>query len=111
MIRMHCRDTHDPADTAHGPGTKGAPAGVARAAPLCPECTDLLDYALARIDACRFGDDKPTCARCAVHCFRPAMRAQIRAAMRYSGPRMTYRHPYLAARHLMDRKREPVSED
>ena len=27
--------------------------------------------------------------------------------MRYAGPRMTYRHPYLAARHLMDRRRKP----
>jgi hypothetical protein len=25
--------------------------------------------------------------------------------MRFSGPRMTYRHPYLALRHLLDRRR------
>ena len=36
------------------------------------------------------------------------MRDQIRAAMRHSGPRMTYRHPYLAMRHLLDRKRTPL---
>jgi Nitrous oxide-stimulated promoter len=82
-------------------------AGRAHHSPLCPECAALLDYSLDRIEACRFGAGKPTCAHCVVHCFRPAMREQIRAAMRYSGPRMTYRHPYLALRHLMDRRREP----
>jgi hypothetical protein len=89
MIRIYCRDNHE--------------AG----ADLCPDCTALLDYSLARVAACRFGAAKPTCARCSVHCFRPAMRERIRTAMRYSGPRMTYRHPYLALRHVADRRREP----
>ncbi len=92
MIRMFCRDNH---------------VGEASRSPLCPECASLLAYSLDRIDTCRFGVGKPTCARCTVHCFRPAMREQIRTAMRYAGPRMTYRHPYLAARHLMDRRRKP----
>jgi hypothetical protein len=89
MIRMYCRDRHRD------------PSG------LCPDCTALLEYSRDRTYTCRFGAEKPTCARCAVHCFRPAMREQIRAAMRYSGPRMTYRHPYLAMCHLMDRRKQP----
>jgi hypothetical protein len=92
MIRMYCRETHSSPSC------------------LCPDCASLLHYSLARVDTCRFGADKPTCARCAVHCFRPTMREQIRAAMRYSGPRMTYRHPYLAVCHLMDRRREPRAD-
>lgn len=93
MIRMHCR-------AAHG-------ADLRAGRDLCPGCAGLLDYAGERVSACRFGAAKPACARCTVHCFRPAMRDQIREAMRYSGPRMTYRHPYLAARHLLDRRRGP----
>ena len=27
---------------------------------VCPECAALLDYALRRLDSCRFGNDKPT---------------------------------------------------
>jgi hypothetical protein len=100
MIRMYCRDHHG--DTASEEAR-----GLGRSRRLCPDCAALLGYSLARIDACRFAAAKPTCARCTVHCYRPAMRTQIKAAMRYSGPRMTYRHPYLALRHLMDRRHEP----
>jgi hypothetical protein len=39
------------------------------------------------------------------------MRDKIKTAMRYAGPRMTYRHPYLAVRHLMDRRRRPATSD
>lgn len=96
MVEMHCRDCHG-----------GSPRGEE---PLCPECAGLLDYALRRVDGCPFGDEKPACARCTVHCYRPEMREQIRAAMRYAGPRMTWRHPYLAAMHLLDRRRVPREE-
>jgi hypothetical protein len=91
MVQMHCRDRHE------GMG-------------LCPDCAALLEYALRRVEGCPFGDKKPTCARCPVHCYRPEMREQIRAAMRYAGPRMTWRHPYLAAMHLLDRRRMPREE-
>jgi hypothetical protein len=69
---------------------------------LCDECQELLDYARARLDRCPFRADKPTCARCPVHCYRPAMRAQIITVMRYAGPRMFFRHPGLAVQHLWD---------
>jgi hypothetical protein len=98
MIGMYCRDNH-----AH---TVLSSDGRSQAA-LCPDCAALLDYSLRHVRECRFGSSKPTCARCAVHCFRSEMRERIKAAMRYSGPRMTCRHPYLAIRHLMDRRREP----
>ena len=73
---------------------------------LCPACIDLRDYAVARLNRCPFGEGKTTCAKCPVHCYRKGMREKIRAVMRYAGPRMAYRHPYLALRHFLDRRRE-----
>ena len=48
-------------------------------------------YARLRLEKCRYGADKPTCAKCTTHCYRPAMRERVRAVMRYSGPRMLKR--------------------
>lgn len=70
--------------------------------PLCPQCQALLDYAHKRLEHCKFGEDKPSCTRCPVHCYKPAMRQQIRQVMRYSGPRMLLHNPVLAIRHLWD---------
>lgn len=67
---------------------------------LCRRCAALLEYASGRLEHCRFGDDKPTCRRCLVHCYRPEMRRQIREVMRYAGPRMLLWHPVEAVRHL-----------
>ena len=92
MIRLYCRNRHDGASD------------------LCGECAALLDYARQRLVHCRYGVDKPTCARCPVHCYKPVLREQIRAVMRYSGPRMAPRHPVLAAAHLLERRRAPAGE-
>ena len=73
---------------------------------LCPECRRLLDYAGERLAKCPFQERKTTCARCPVHCYRPEMRERIREVMRFSGPRMIYRHPLLAVRHLIDGRRK-----
>jgi hypothetical protein len=87
MVRIYCRDHHG------------------RGGGLCGQCTELRDYAFARLDRCRYQDGKPTCANCPVHCYRPDMRDRVRAVMRYSGPRMLLRHPYLAIAHLRDGRR------
>lgn len=98
MISMYCEDHHP------RPATETA---AATAEPrLCPDCVALLRYAQQRVERCPFGQDKPTCARCRVHCYRPDMREKVRAVMRYSGPRMTFRHPYLALRHVLDARRD-----
>ena len=70
--------------------------------PLCPQCQTLLDYALQRLERCRFGEGKPSCTRCPVHCYKPALREQIRQVMRYSGPRMLLHNPIMAIRHMWD---------
>ncbi len=72
---------------------------------LCESCRSTHDYALARLERCRFQERKPTCARCLVHCYDEPQRSQIRIIMRFSGPRMLWRHPILAIGHLIDGRR------
>jgi hypothetical protein len=86
MVGMYCR-------SHHGRG------------PLCAECLALHDYARRRLERCVFGDAKPTCANCTVHCYKASMREQIRQVMRWAGPRMLWRHPVLAVRHMLDGRR------
>jgi hypothetical protein len=87
MVRIYCHDLHA---EDHG---------------LCAGCSALMDYATRRLDRCVFGDDKPTCANCKVHCYSAAMREQVRIVMRYAGPRMITRHPVLALAHVIDGRR------
>jgi hypothetical protein len=83
---------------------------------LCADCAQFLDYAQLRLEKCPYGEDKPTCANCPVHCYKPVQRAQAKAIMRYAGPRMLLRHPLLTIAHQLDgfRKarhpREPTRE-
>jgi len=83
MIELYC-------SSKHGGGS------------LCGECAGLLSYAMVRLDNCHFGEGKPTCANCAVHCYSGGNRERVREVMRFSGPRMIYRHPLLAISHLLD---------
>lgn len=68
---------------------------------LCEECRALLVYARGRLEKCRFGQAKPTCAKCTVHCYKPEMRVRVKLVMRYAGPRMIFKHPVAAIRHLL----------
>ncbi|MEI8140903.1 MAG: nitrous oxide-stimulated promoter family protein [bacterium] len=84
MIGLYCRDHHKPQ------------------AELCDECKALQEYALARLERCRYGSDKPKCSACTTHCYKPDMRDTVRDVMRYAGPRMLVRHPVMALSHTMD---------
>jgi hypothetical protein len=88
MIRLTCRDRH---------GTNGD---------FCSDCKGVFAYAIKRLNKCSFGEDKPACAHCPTHCYRPDMRQRIREVMRYAGPRMIWRHPFLAACHLIESRRK-----
>jgi hypothetical protein len=88
MAAIHCRERH------------ARPGGA-----LCADCRGLLDYAERRLDRCVFGEDKPTCANCTVHCYSAARREQVKAVMRCAGPRMVWRHPVLAIAHIVDGRR------
>jgi predicted amidophosphoribosyltransferase len=76
---------------------------------LCPDCASLQEVARQRLEKCPFQEGKTTCARCPVHCYKPDMRARIRAVMRYAGPRMLAHHPIMALQHVADGLRaEPI---
>ena len=88
MILLYCRKRH---------GSKGA---------LCPDCEALRRYSCERSDKCPFMQNKTFCSNCRVHCYKPEMREKIREVMRFSGPRMIFRHPIMAVRHLIETKKE-----
>jgi hypothetical protein len=72
----------------------------------CAECREFLAYAARRLDKCPYGEAKPTCAKCPIHCYKRAQREHARVIMRYAGPRMTLRHPWLSLMHLVDKLRK-----
>lgn len=87
MVGLYCRDHH---------GSESP----------CPECREFLEYARMRLDRCPYGEDKPTCSRCPVHCYKPEPKALAKTVMRYAGPRMIWRHPIIAIRHLLHERGE-----
>jgi hypothetical protein len=93
MIAIHCAARHG-----------------GRHAALCADCRALADYARLRLARCPFGAGKPTCANCRVHCYRSELRERVRAVMRFAGPRMLARHPYLALMHLLVDERRAAPE-
>ena len=73
---------------------------------LCGDCLELMEYARQRLARCPFQEGKTVCSLCPVHCYQAAMRGRIRDVMRYAGPRMIFRHPILAAWHMLDQRRK-----
>jgi len=69
---------------------------------LCALCQEFSGYVEVRLEKCPYGDDKPTCANCPVHCYKPDRRVQAKKIMRYAGPRMLLRHPLLTITHKLD---------
>ncbi|CAH0529698.1 nitrous oxide-stimulated promoter family protein [Vibrio hippocampi] len=75
---------------------------------LCEQCQQLLMVAETKLDRCPYGEEKPACNRCPIHCYKPEPKQQMKAVMRYSGPRMLLPHPILSIRHLLhERKAVP----
>lgn len=70
---------------------------------LCRNCQSLRDYALRKLDNCRYGDKKGACKKCSTHCYAPKYRDAIRQVMRYSGPRMIFYQPWETVRHWINR--------
>lgn len=87
MLGIYCRAHHHPAGR------------------LCPECLELLHQVCKRLTKCPFGVDKPACGDCPHNCQAPDTRDRLRRIMRFSGPRMLWRHPLLALLHLYDSRR------
>ena len=68
---------------------------------LCEDCSTLLHYAYSRLEHCKYGNNKPTCKKCPIHCYKPEMRQHMRFVMRYAGPRMLWIHPIAAIKHII----------
>ena len=68
---------------------------------LCDSCINLLDYCNQRLLKCVFAEKKPFCSKCPIHCYKRDMREEIKAVMKYSGPKMIFSHPILAIGHLL----------
>ncbi|OSM96183.1 MULTISPECIES: nitrous oxide-stimulated promoter family protein [Lonsdalea] len=71
--------------------------------------TVLFRYAINRLNKCYFGEEKPACKQCPIHCYQPAQREMMKLIMRWSGPKMLLHHPVLAILHLWDDRR-PVPD-
>jgi hypothetical protein len=88
MIDLYCR-------RHHGGGKR------------CDDCHNLYSYARQRSLKCPFGEEKPACGKCRVHCYRQEMKTAIREVMKFSGPKMVHSHPILAMQHLWMTTRKP----
>ncbi|MDO5524296.1 MAG: nitrous oxide-stimulated promoter family protein [Bacteroidia bacterium] len=82
MISIYCRANHKPVGE------------------LCEECSALDSYAMKRLENCPFGENKPTCGSCSIHCYKSDMRLKIQEVMRFSGFRMMFLHPMDTIRHF-----------
>jgi hypothetical protein len=69
---------------------------------LCQRCADLLKYARERLTRCHFGNNKPPCAQCPIHCYKSTEREEIRKVMRFAGPRMLLHNPLAAIMHIVN---------
>lgn len=83
MIRIYCRSKHHCKDV------------------LCRDCQELEQYAYARLECCKFGEEKPTCKKCPIHCYKKDMKEKIQIVMRFSGPRMIFYSPMSAISHFL----------
>lgn len=92
MVHVYCKAKH---------GSKGGQ--------LCGECSEFLSYAYMRLDKCPFQEEKSTCGKCLVHCYRPDMKEKVKEVMRYSGPRLLWKSPVLALHHVFDGFKKPLT--
>lgn len=83
MIELYCHKQHQRQSNA-----------------LCDECQELLEYAHKRLSFCKFGDEKTTCQRCPIHCYKKDMKLKVKEVMRFSGPRILIYDPIEFIRHL-----------
>lgn len=82
MINIYCKKKHNSKDE------------------LCEECKELLEYANKRLTLCKFGDEKTTCSKCPIHCYKKDMKLKVKEVMRFSGPRLIIYNPIELIRHM-----------
>lgn len=87
MIQLYCQKHHSPNNQ------------------FCEKCESLVQYSAQKLNRCQFGETKPVCIECPVHCYSKNKREEIKGVMRYAGPRMIFAYPYLAIMHITDKYR------
>lgn len=85
MINIYCRKKHN--NKKEG---------------LCEECNELLQYADKRLSYCKFGENKSTCAKCPIHCYKRDMKEKIKEVMKFSGPRLLIYNPIELFKHMLN---------
>lgn len=70
---------------------------------LCEECAELLEYAHKRLSFCKFGENKSTCSRCPIHCYKKDMKEKVKEVMKFSGPRLIIYNPIELVRHTLNK--------
>lgn len=93
MIALYCRKKHGCRDD------------------MCEECRALADYSKKRSENCTNMEEKTFCSACDTPCYSPEMRVKIKEVMRFSGPRMIFRHPLLSVKHLLSKRKGKKKND
>ena len=70
---------------------------------LCEECKELLEYAHKRLSFCKFGENKSTCSRGPIHCYKKDMKEKVKEVMKFSGPRLIIHNPIELVRHALNK--------
>jgi hypothetical protein len=84
MVKIYCENHHH---------TKNS---------LCPECIELRDYVIKRLENCRYQKKKPVCGRCGLKCYNNELKDSAEKMFMYSGPRMFFKNPILGIQHICD---------
>ncbi len=66
---------------------------------LCEECQTLHEYAHKRLTFCKFQDEKTSCRKCPIHCYKKDMKQKVKDVMRFSGPRLLLYRPLEFIKH------------
>lgn len=83
MIKLYCKKKHR--------GSNGE---------LCNECRELEEYANKRLTYCKFGNEKSSCKKCPIHCYKKDMKEKVKEVMKFSGPRILIYNPKEYIRHI-----------
>lgn len=72
----------------------------------CSACKNFVEYAAKKLDRCVYGQEKPACKHCPIHCYKTEQKNLAKKIMRYAGPKMLIMHPILAIKHLLKSKKK-----
>lgn len=74
------------------------------------DLSSLKEYAYKRIIHCPRKKEKTFCSSCPIHCYAPDYRQQIKMVMKYAGPRMIYKHPIIAIKHMVNTLKTKIKQ-